>query len=152
MPALPPLARRLIDRYQHDLPDTPRPFAAMARACDCTEADVIDTLDRLVHDGVLARVGAVVKPGTVAASTLAAMSVPEERLDEVAALVSSYREVNHNYEREHALNLWFVLSAPDRPRLDAMLAAIRQRTGLDVIEFPLERAYHLDLGFPIRWT
>jgi DNA-binding Lrp family transcriptional regulator len=152
MPEITPLARRLIDLYQHDLPATARPFAAMARACGCSEAEVIDALAGLTRDGVLARVGAVVAPGRAGVGTLAAMEVPAERLDEVAAIVTACPAVNHNYEREHRLNLWFVASAPDQAHLDAVLAEIERRTGVAVIDLPLEREYRVDLGFPIRWS
>ena len=42
------------------------------------------------------------------------MAVPPARLEAVAARVSAEPAVNHNYEREHDLNLWFVVAAPDR--------------------------------------
>jgi len=146
------LSRRLIGRYQRDLPLTPQPFAEMARACGSTEREVLDLLEELDADGTLSRVGAVIPPGVLGVSTLAALSVPERDLSDVAALVSSYPEVNHNYEREHALNLWFVAAAADRAALDRVLDDIRRRTGLAVIELPLERAYHVDLGFPPSWN
>ena len=81
---------------------------------------------------------------------IAAMSVPPERLEEVADLVSARPEVNHNYEREHELNLWFVVAANDRPRVEAVLEDIERLSGLEVLELPLEEAYCLDLGFAIR--
>ncbi len=146
------LARRLIDRYQREMPLEPRPFAAMAQVTQSTEAEVLDELRGLAAAGTLSRVGAVVPPGVLGASTLAAMAVPEERLDSVADLVSACPEVNHNYEREHRLNLWFVVTAADRKRIDEVLGEIERRTGIAVIELPLERAYRIDLGFDVSWS
>ena len=146
------LARQLIDRYQHSMPLTPRPFADMARAVGATEREVLDALADLAADGALSRVGAVVPPGVLGAGTLAAMRVPEENLEETAALVSAYPEVNHNYEREHELNLWFVVVADGRERVNEVLADIERRSGLPVIGLPLERAYHVDLGFALSWN
>ena len=148
----PALARRLIDGYQRDIPLEPRPFARMAREIRSTEAAVLETLADLVTDGTLSRVGAVVPPGVIGASTLAAMAVPEARLLEVASLVSAYPEVNHNYEREHAINLWFVVTAPDRARVDAVLKEIEARTGIAVLDLPLEQPYRIDLGFSVTWS
>jgi DNA-binding Lrp family transcriptional regulator len=150
--ALDALDRRLLDAFQRGLPLTERPYAAMAAALGVGEADVIARLARLRTAGVVARVGATVRPNTVGASTLAAMAVPAERLQAVAAVVGAHPEVNHNYEREHALNLWFVVCAPDRERLEAVLAAIEDDTGLAVVTLPLVEAYHVDLGFPLSWT
>jgi DNA-binding Lrp family transcriptional regulator len=75
--------------------------------------------------------------------------VPAERLAAVAARVSRASGVNHNYERENALNLWFVATAPDSARLDALLADIGRATGLEVLALPLIEEYHIDLGFDL---
>jgi DNA-binding Lrp family transcriptional regulator len=147
-----PLERALLDRFQHDLPLVPRPYAAMAQAVGASEAEVIAALARLQAAGVLARVGVTLTPNRAGASTLAAMAVPKERLEEVAACVSAFAEVNHNYEREHRFNLWFVVTAPNRARVEQVLASIEARTGLTVLDLPLERPFKLDLGFPIRWN
>ncbi|MDP6787072.1 MAG: Lrp/AsnC family transcriptional regulator [Rhodospirillales bacterium] len=146
------LDRQLLDHYQRGFPLSPSPYADVAEHLGVGEGDVIGALERLRREGAIARLGAVVRPGAMGAGTLAAMTVPDERIEEVAALVNGYDEVNHNYEREHRLNLWFVVIAADRARLDAVLADIEQRTGLKVIDLPMEQEYHLDLGFALEWT
>lgn len=144
--------RRLIETYQRDLPLCPEPFAAMGEALGVSEADVLERLARLQERGVLSRIGAVVAPHSTGWSTLAAMAVPEERLDEVAGLVSGHAEVNHNYAREHRLNLWFVVTAASREGVAEVLAGIAERSGLEVLDLPLERAYGIDLGFKPSWS
>ena len=146
---LTPMERRLLDEWQRGLPLSATPYADIAQALGCDEDTVLHTLAGLRARGFISRVGPVFAPRRAGASTLAAMRVPPERLDEVAALVSACPEVNHNYAREHAFNLWFVLTAPDRERLEAVLAELRQRTGLPVLDLPLERDFHIDLGFPL---
>jgi siroheme decarboxylase len=148
---LSPLERRLIERYQRGLPLRPRPWAAMAEEIGSDEAEVLEALARLQRAGVIGRIGAVVAPHRAGWSTLAAMRVPPERLCAVAALVGDYPEVNHNYAREHEVNLWFVVAAASRERVAQVLADIALRTGLGVIDLPLERAYAIDLGFVPRW-
>lgn len=145
------LERALIDRFQHGLPLVERPFAAMAEALGSDEESVLAALRRMAALGVLSRVGAVVGANDGRAGTLAAMAVPPERLEAVAAEVSAMPEVNHNYAREHQFNLWFVANAADRPALDHTLARIRSQTGYDVLDLPLVEAYHIDLGFPVSW-
>jgi DNA-binding Lrp family transcriptional regulator len=142
-----PLDLRLLDRWQRDFPLTPRPFAEIAAASGLGEEALIARLAALQRRGAISRVGAVVRPNTVGASTLAAMAVPPTDLDEVAARVSAEPAVNHNYEREHRLNLWFVVTAPDRTGVEEVLARIEADTGIVVLDLPLERAYHIDLGF-----
>jgi len=83
------------------------------------------------------------------ASTLVALAVPQARLEQVAARISAFPEVNHNYLREHHYNLWFVLTGPDRPHLDRLLAEIEADTGLVPLDLPMLHAYRIDLGFPL---
>lgn len=139
----------LLDRFQRDFPLMPRPFAEIARRLGTDEATVIETLAHLQAERAISRIGAVIAPHRAGWSTLAAMSVPPAQLEEVAALVSSYPEVNHNYEREHRLNLWFVVAAPSPERVAGVLAEIEHWSGLEVLDLPLEEAYRLDLGFPL---
>ncbi len=150
--ALTALERRLLNDFQRDFPLCPLPFAALAERLGVDEAAVIETLQSLRRRGYVSRVGAVVTPHRAGWSSLAAMSVPEARLEEVAALVSSYPEVNHNYERTHAINLWFVVAAADEAAVERVLQDIAERTGLEVLDLPLLESYRLDLGFPLQWA
>ena len=151
-PELTELDRRLLNDFQQDFPLSPTPYADIAHDLGVTEAEVLARLDVLKSAGAVSRVGAVVRPNTVGVSTLAAMAVPPEQLESVAALVNGYTEVNHNYEREHRLNLWFVATAPDAARLQSTLDEIAGRTGYEVLSFPLVEDYHIDLGFDLRWN
>ena len=147
-----PLERRLLNDFQHDFPLSPTPFADIAAELGVSEEEVLNTLDALRSRGLISRVGPVFRPNRVGASTLAAMAVPPSRLDEVAALVSGYPEVNHNYEREHRFNLWFVVTARDEARLQAVLDDIAARSGIEVMPLPLLDDYFIDLGFELQWT
>ncbi|RMG38434.1 MAG: Lrp/AsnC family transcriptional regulator, partial [Gammaproteobacteria bacterium] len=66
--------------------------------------------------------------------------------------ISARPEVNHNYEREHHFNLWFVVTAEDRRHLEGVLAEIEAETGLPVLDLPMLEDYFIDLGFRIQWT
>lgn len=140
---------RLLDDWQRDLPITPRPFLAMARALAVPEDMVIERLRALRESGVVARVGGVVRPNTLGASTLAAVAAPELYIDEVAAALARIPGINHIYLRENALNLWFVVTGPDRDYVDAVLSDIERTTGLPVLDLRLQQAYHIDLGFAL---
>lgn len=146
------LEKRLLDDFQRDFPLTSEPYAEMARRLGTDEATVIATLERFREAGIISRVGAVFRPRRVGASTLAAMAVPAERLAEVADLVSAYEAVNHNYEREHRFNLWFVVTGRDETHVAQVLRKIETATGLEVLDLPLLEAFRLDLGFPLQWT
>ena len=99
---------------------------------------------------ILSRIGAILAPNSLGASVLAAMAVPNDQVDQIAASISRFSGVNHNYERENKLNIWFVVTAYDANALNSILGDIEQDTGYPVMPFYLERAYHLDLGFTLR--
>jgi DNA-binding Lrp family transcriptional regulator len=147
--ALTDLQKHLLNDFQRNFPLSPTPFRDLADSLGVAEAAVLENLRDLSESQIVSRIGPVFAPRRVGASTLAALAVPEERLEEVAAWISGLSEVNHNYEREHRYNLWFVLTAPDRERLDAVLADIERHTGLAVLSLPLLEDFHIDLGFPL---
>jgi len=144
------LALRVANAYQHGMPLCARPYAAMAHALGCDEQVLLDCLRRLRDSGVLGRVGPVFEHHRAGASTLAALAVPPADVQPVAHRISQYPEVNHNYLREHHYNLWFVVTAPQRARIDRILAQIAADTGLTPLDLPMRRAYRIDLGFALE--
>ncbi len=143
------LEKRLLNEYQKGLPLSPTPFADIAARLGTSEALVLTILERLQKAGVISRVGPVFQPKRIGVSTLAAMAVPEEQLETVAEQVNGFAEVNHNYEREHRFNLWFVITAPDQAHLDKVLAQMEQETGYRILNLPMEKQFHIDLGFSL---
>ncbi|MCV6548191.1 MAG: Lrp/AsnC family transcriptional regulator [Cohaesibacter sp.] len=140
----------IVDDWQRDFPLTPRPFSLIGQQNDCRESHILGRYKALKEKKVLSRIGAILAPNTIGASVLAAMAVPIDQVDEIAASISSHAGVNHNYERENELNLWFVVTAADRQSVDQILRDIETEAGYPVYPFRLEQAYHLDLGFSLR--
>jgi DNA-binding Lrp family transcriptional regulator len=143
---------RLLGEWQRAFPLVSRPFAMIGDAIGSTEADVLRRLARLSDAGAISRVGAVLRPNTVGASTLAAIAAPECRVDEVAELIGAEPGVNHSYLRENDWNIWFVVTGPDRAHVDATVKRIEAATGLPVLDLLLVRPYHIDLGFSLDGT
>lgn len=140
----------LLNPWQRGFPLCREPFAVIGERLCMDAEDVLSRYQRLQRQGSLSRIGAVFAPGAGGASLLAAMAVPPERLEAVAAIVSSHAGVNHNYEREHRFNLWFVITAADAQALSEAIAAIERDTGCPAIVLPLLEEYHIDLGFDLR--
>jgi DNA-binding Lrp family transcriptional regulator len=143
------LEKCLLNEYQRDFPLCSSPFQVLAEQQGVTEELVIETLNSLQQRDLISRVGPVFAPSRAGASTLAALSVPENRLQDVADFVSGFAEVNHNYERGHSYNLWFVVTAADEEHVQQVLDEIQDNTGLPVLNLPLERSFYIDLGFPL---
>lgn len=143
------LEQCLLNDFQHEFPLSAQPFNDIADRLGVNVEQVLTALEKLQSDGVISRVGPVIKPNAIGNSILAALKVPTEQLADTADMINAYPEVNHNYEREHEFNLWFVITAKDKNRLDFILDDIEQRTGHVLLRLPLLDAYHIDLGFKL---
>ncbi|PSP84261.1 Lrp/AsnC family transcriptional regulator [Halobacteriales archaeon QS_6_64_34] len=139
----------LIDGFQSDFPVCERPFDAVGDRLDIPGEEALERVRSLREDGIIRRFGAVLNPPVIGSSTLAAVSVPEARFDEVAAVINDYRQVNHNYARDHTWNMWFVVTAGSRAKRDEILTDIEARTGCSVLVLPMLTDYYIDLEFPV---
>ncbi|MCC6531603.1 MAG: Lrp/AsnC family transcriptional regulator [Burkholderiales bacterium] len=148
-PKMNELEFRLLNGFQRGFPLHPRPFQSIATQCGVAEAQVLERLRALSAGGSVSRVGAVFAPGRIGASTLFALAVPRPRLEAVAAMLDAFDGINHNYEREHAFNLWAVATAPRPAALQALLDRIRADTGVPLLDLPLLEEYRIDLGFDL---
>lgn len=140
----------LLNDWQRGFPLEAEPFARIAQGHGIDAAEVLARYRAWAADGTLSRVGGVFAAGAGGAGLLAAMAVPRERLDAVAAIVSAHPGVNHNYEREHAWNLWFVVGAADAAAAARILDGLEAATGCATLRLPMRRAYRIDLGFDLR--
>jgi DNA-binding Lrp family transcriptional regulator len=139
----------LIDGYQSGFPVEERPFRRVAADLGVEEDEALRRVRRLREEGILRRFGAVLNPPVIGASTLAALQVPEDRFEAVAEAVNSYRQVNHNYRRDHEWNMWFVVTAGSLSTRDDILADIEARTGCEVLNLPMLTDFYIDLEFPV---
>lgn len=138
--------RRIVDGLQGGLPLVERPYEAAAASFGITEADLIARLSRMLSDEVLSRFGPLYNADRMGgAFTLCAMQVPAEAFERVAAIVNGFPEVAHNYERDHRLNMWFVLATDTPDGIPCAIARIAAATGLDVLSFPKEEEYFVEL-------
>lgn len=143
-------APRLLNAFQRGFPLCERPFLEIAARFGCGEEKVLALLRAFLEQGVVSRIGAVFAPRSIGASALVALAVPPDRLERVASLVSSYREVNHNYEREDQYNLWFVVAAERDDVLHRVIHQIEAGSGCGpALMLPLVDEYRIDLGFDL---
>ena len=144
--ALDEIDRRIVNALQGGFPVCPRPYARAASELGLCEDDLIARIGRLLAAGLLSRFGPMYRAERLGgALTLCAMAVPAERFDEVAAIVNALREVAHNYQRDHELNMWFVIAASSRADIERVIADIAARTGLEVFDFPKQREFFVEL-------
>lgn len=146
MPMIDAVDRAIINTLQGGFPVSQRPFADAASELGLAETELIQRLDRLLRDGVLSRFGPMYNADRMGgAFCLCACSVPPERFDAVVGQINSHPEVAHNYERAHALNVWFVLATERPDHIDEVLTEIKSETGLEVYAFPKLEEFFIGL-------
>lgn len=149
-PALDGLDRAIVERLQHGFPVSERPYAEVAETLGTDEATLIERLGALLDAGVLTRFGPMYQAERLGGTlTLCALAVPEKAFDRVAAAVNRHPEVAHNYEREHELNMWFVLATEHPGDAAAVIAAIELETGLEVLDLPKLEEYYVGLQLEV---
>lgn len=151
MPELSPLDRQILATLQGDFPICERPYAEAAGRQGISEDELLTRLQQLLADKVLTRFGPMFQIEEMGgAFVLAALAVPEVRYDEVTAMVNALPQVAHNYRREHALNMWFVLATETKAGMAEAIARIEQETGLPVYAFPKEREFFVEMKLEAR--
>lgn len=138
--------RKLINALQGDFPLVREPYRQVAETLGLDEEELLRRLDAMLARRVLTRFGPMFQIERAGgAFVLAAMRVPDADFERVTEQVNAFPEVAHNYRREHALNMWFVLATATPQGIGEAIAAIEAATGLPVFAFPKEREYFVEM-------
>ncbi len=144
--ALDDIDRKLINALQGDFPLVREPYRQVAEALGLDEGELLRRLDAMLERRVLTRFGPMFQIERAGgAFVLAAMRVADADFERVTEQVNAFPEVAHNYRREHALNMWFVLATATPQGIGEAIAAIEAATGLPVFAFPKEREYFVEM-------
>lgn len=138
--------KRIINALQGGFPLCDEPYRLLAEQLGLSETDLLARLESLLARRVLTRFGPMFQVERMGGSfVLAALAVPEERFDEVTAIVNALPEIAHNYRREHALNMWFVIATETPAGIDQTIARLEASSGLPVYAFPKLREYFVEM-------
>jgi DNA-binding Lrp family transcriptional regulator len=139
-----------VNHLQEGLPVCARPFDDIAAQLDIPVDELLARLQRLLDDKVLSRFGPMYNAESMGgALSLCAMQVPPDRFDAVAAQVNAFAEVAHNYERDHLLNMWFVIATEHPARAAAVISDIEQQTGCRVYDMPKQEEFFIGLKLAV---
>lgn len=140
--------RRILDIIQTDFPLEPRPYAALGSMLNLGEEEVFQRVGEMRKKGIIRRLGANFQSARIGyVSTLCAASVPADKLDSFVAMVNAEPGVTHNYERDHAYNIWFTLISPSREEARATLARLAEKSGIEIMDLPATRLYKIRVSF-----
>jgi DNA-binding Lrp family transcriptional regulator len=139
--------RRIIDALQEGFPVCERPFRDAGAVLGVHEDELIARVQHLLDSGVLTRFGPMFQAERLGgAYALAAMQVPRDVFERTAAQVNALPEVAHNYERDHAFNLWFVLATETPDGIERAASRIKDTTGLPVYLMPKREEFFVGLN------
>ncbi|MCX7765822.1 MAG: AsnC family transcriptional regulator [Candidatus Sumerlaeia bacterium] len=142
--------KRLVNILQIEFPIVKKPFEVIAVKLGIQQSEVIARVSHLIRQGIIRRIGAIFSPDRMGmVATLIALRVADEsELERVARVINSFKEVTHNYLRDHYYNLWFTIVATDEDKLKNIIAEIKHKTNIDeIVEFRTKRAFKIDARF-----
>jgi DNA-binding Lrp family transcriptional regulator len=143
---------RLLNLIQKNFPLTPQPFAVIALQLGVSEKEVLQRISQLKDKGIIRRIGGSFNSRKLGyASTLCAMKVTPNSIENTIKIINSYPEITHNYFRRHEFNLWFTIIAKDEQEIGRIIAEIKTQTNPEAfINLPAVRVFKLDVNFQIN--
>jgi len=138
--------RNIINTLQYGFPICDHPFRKAAESLNITESELLERIEVMQKSGILTRFGPLFNVENMGgAFSLCAMKIPAAEFDRIAQQVNALPQVAHNYQRDHAMNMWFVLATQTPEEKQKILEEIEQQTGYRVYDMPKEREYFVGL-------
>ena len=142
--------KKIINQLQGGFPICENPWSELEQTLEIPADEIISRIERMKSEGLLSRFGPMYHAEKMGGGlTLAAMKVDTSRYDEVTNVVNSFSEVAHNYEREHELNMWFVIATESPEQIQQVISEIEQKTGIRVYNMPKKHEFFLNLKFEV---
>ena len=127
---------QLLEVIQLGLPVCSRPYAEIGKQCEMSESEVIARLTQLKQNGVIKRMGVIVKhhPLGYRANAMIVWNVPDELITALGTRISQFPFVTLCYQRpkqpEWPYNLYCMIHGKDRAVVLMQLEQLNQACGL----------------------
>ncbi len=144
--------KKILRELQGNLPVVKQPLLEVAERIGIGEDEFFDRVKHLTGVGIIRKFGLRVDSKKVGfKSTLMAMKLAPEKLDETAAKLSGYDFVTHNYARDHEYNLWFTIIEKDETALKEAIEKIKREVEFDdLLDLPVLRKFKINVRFDIK--
>lgn len=121
--------QQLLNTIQTAFPLNARPFDVLGAQLGEAAGDVLRRYQRLKDERVIRQVSAIFDTRRLGyKSSLVATSVPEERIQQAADVISAHPGVSHNYRRDHEFNIWWTIAVPPHVDLQMHVNALHRMT------------------------
>ncbi|HIF12730.1 MAG TPA: Lrp/AsnC family transcriptional regulator [Dehalococcoidia bacterium] len=141
--------REICNVVQSDFPLVERPFLKIAEGLGITEDEVMERIIELKRKNIVRQIGAIFDTRRLGyITTLVAMRIPEESLENAAQIINRHPGVSHNYARNGRFNLWFTLAVSPFEDMDETLAKMVKETGAEVTrKMPTIKFFKIGVNF-----
>lgn len=132
--------RLLLEAMQDGLPLVRRPYQALGQGIGASEAEVIGRLRQLLLDGVIKRLGVVVRHRSLGytANAMTVWDIPDEQVNALGHCFSRYPFVTLCYRRPRRLpdwpyNLFCMIHGRDRAEVRGQVRQLVTELELDTV-------------------
>lgn len=128
--------KQLLKSIQDGIPIVSEPFKHIAEELELSEGEVLRRLNNLMKEGVIRRFGASIGHRVIGitANAMCTWNVPDEKVEEVGAIMAGFPEVTHCYERprfnDWKYNLYTMVHAYSREECEKIAKEISIATGI----------------------
>ena len=142
----------ILEALQDDIPLAARPYAAIASRLGIPETEILTRLKKMHEAGIIRGISPVLESRHMglAAATLVALHVPEEKIISTAAIISSFREVWLILRGDLYYSMWFWISAGNEELFGGVVSEILDRTGIlgnNILNLPTVKKIKIDVRF-----
>lgn len=145
------LDRTIIIKLQENFPLAANPYEGLAEELGLSVDALWQRIIVLVESGMIRRIGFSIDSRKIGYfSTLAAIRVPQERIQEASDVIQTYPQITHSYLRDDGFNIWFTVIAKDSEAISGILEEIQSKLGLPneaVMNLPVKKLFKLDARF-----
>lgn len=133
---LDPTDSQLLEHIQLGLPISPRPYLEIGLQCNIPEAEVIERLTKLKQQGLIKRMGVIVKHRQLGyhANAMIVWNIPDHLIKQLGGHISRFSFVTLCYQRprqpEWPYNLYCMIHGKDKATVLMQLAQLVDACGL----------------------
>ena len=144
---------RILQALQKGFPLSPEPYGLIANKLKIPCDELLSRLQLLMADGIIRRIGASLDSHQFGYdSTLVAISVEQNAIEQACEIINSFTEITHSYLRSDHFNIWFTIIAPDNRRIEKIIMEIQSALSLEssqILNLPIKRLFKLSACFDV---
>ncbi|HIH86546.1 MAG TPA: Lrp/AsnC family transcriptional regulator [Methanosarcinales archaeon] len=128
---------KLLKNTQDGIPLVPEPFNEVAAQLGISVDDVIHRIEHMQREGVIRRFGASIGHRVIGitANAMCTWNVPDDRVEDVGAIMAGFTEVTHCYQRPRRpgwpYNLFTMVHAYTQEECKKVASQISRATSID---------------------